>query len=493
MSHWGFDKRKTAWVLGGAFISLFPVALWAYYYGPNPGASGAPNDAYGALACSSSGCHTGNADGGPVNAFPGFGVSATFSSGLTYTPGGSAITITVTVTDPVNKFSGFQMSARTASGDVQAGNFSYSATVSDLLILCTDNTDIPQNVPSGPGNNGINCPSSTPLQFMEQNYVTDQFLQNGPFVFTWTPPTANVGNITFYVAGNSVNGNDLADSGDHVSTAQYTMTPAAPCTLTTAPAVTTINSATDFGGWSNFASGSYLEIKGSNLAPDSRTWLAADFNGNNAPTSLDGVTVSINGKDAYVYYISSTQIDVQAPDDPTTGNVPIAVTTCAGTSNSTSVSKTAIAAGMQAPASFLVNGTQYMVALITDATKPLGYAFVGNTNLSSPPYYYEPAKPGQSITAYGLGFGPVALTTAPGTPIASSGVITTAANMIVSPVTISFGATPATLTYAGLAPGFVGLYQFNITVPSLANGDYPITVSVGGTPLTQKMSLTVHN
>src|SRR5271163_3766242 len=122
MSNWGktrfnksrLNRKKIAWVVGGAFIAVFPVALWAYYYGPDPGNSGAPKDADGALACSSAGCHTGNAAGGPVNAFPGFGVSATFSSGLTYTPGGPAVTITVTVTDPVNHFSGFQMSARTA-------------------------------------------------------------------------------------------------------------------------------------------------------------------------------------------------------------------------------------------------------------------------------------------------------------------------------------------------------------------------------------------
>jgi uncharacterized protein (TIGR03437 family) len=489
MSNWGksrLDKRKLSWVIGGGLVAMFPVALWAYYYGPDPGNSGAPKDSSGALACSTAGCHTSTPGGGPVNAYPGFGVSATFSPGLTYTPGGPPVTITVTVTDPVNKKSGFQMSARTASGDIQAGNFSYAASVGDLLILCSDKTDAPQNTPSTP-TDGITCPSTTPLQFIEQYYVSDSFLQNGPFVFTWTPPATNVGNIMFYVAGNAVNGDNLATGADHVSTAQYTMTPAAGCTLTSLPAVTTINSATDFGGWANFASGSYLEIKGSNLAPDSRTWLAADFSGNNAPTSLDGVSVSINSKPAYVYYISPTQIDVQAPDDPATGIVPITVNTCAGASNSTSVVKAVIAAGMQAPASFLVNGTQYMVALITDASKPLGYAFVGNTSLSSPPYYYEPAKPGQAIVAYGLGFGPVS-------PFNPSGVITTAANAITTPVTFSFGSTPATVSYFGLAPGFVGLYQFNLTVPStLANGDYPINVSVGGTPLTQKMSLTVHN
>jgi len=477
------NKKKIIWGMTGAFVALAPVALWAYYYGPNPGASGAPKDQYGAQACAASGCHTGTAVNGG-----GGKVTAAFSGGMTYTPGGAPITITVTVTDPKNVKYGFQMSSRTSSSDAQAGTFSFGATVQNLLILCSDPTDQPQNVPSGLGNNGIDCPSSTPLEFISHYYAAAALVGSSPYTFTWTPPSSNVGNIIFYVAGNAVNG-DGTDAGDHVYTAQYTMTPAAvsTCALTSAPAVTAINSATDFGGWANFASGSYLEIKGSNLAPDTRTWTGADFTGNNAPTQLDGVTVSINSKPAYVYYISPTQIDVQAPDDSTTGNVPIMVTTCAGTSNSTSVQKTALAAGMQAPASFLVNGTQYMVALITDSTKPLGYAFVGNTSLSTPPYYYEPAKPGTSITAYGLGFGPV-------TPANPSGVITTVANATNSAVAISFGTTPATLTYAGLAPGYIGLYQFNITVPStLANGDYPINVTIGGTALSQKMSLTVHN
>jgi uncharacterized protein (TIGR03437 family) len=490
MSNWGkirFNKRKITWGLGGAFVALGPVLLWAHSYGPDPGSSGDPKDPNGALACATSGCHTGSAKGGPINAFSGFGVSAAFSGGMTYIPNGPAVTITVTVTDPVNKKYGFQMTARTAS-DAQAGSFSYGASVANMLILCTDTTFGPQN----PVKNGISCPASTPLEFIEHDYLSYTLVGSTPYTFTWTPPAGNVGNITFYVAGNAVNGNGQSDAGDHVSTAVYTMTPAPSCANTSAVTIASINSATDFGGWSNFASGSYLEIKGTNLAPDARIWLGSDFNGNNAPTMLDNVTVSINGKSAYVYYISPTQIDVQAPDDSTTGsNVPITVTNCQATSNSMMVSKTMLAAGMQAPASFVVNGTQYMVALIGDSTLPLGYAFVGNASLSSPPYYYRPAKPGQSIIAYGLGFGPVS-------PTNASGVVTTVANSIVSAnaVSISFGTTPATATisYQGLAPGFVGLYQFNITVPSpLADGDYPITVKVGGTALTQKLSLTVHN
>jgi len=42
-------------------------------------------------------------------------------------------------------------------------------------------------------------------------------------------------------------------------------------------------------------------------------WTTADFNGSNAPTALDGVSVSINGKPAYIWYLSAEQINVQAP------------------------------------------------------------------------------------------------------------------------------------------------------------------------------------
>ncbi len=457
---------------------FLPLALLGHEYGPNPRYTAAPGD--DPMACATSGCHTGLPKGGPINPSGGGGVTATFSGGLTYTPGGPPITITVTVTDPTNTHYGFQMTARLESdlSNGQAGDFTAGV---NQLVICDDTS-----VKGAAG-----CPANSPVQFIEHAYPAGTHVGSTPYTFTWTPPATNVGNVHFYIAGNSVNNNLQADPGDHVYTNSYVMTPAAACTLSGAPNITSINSATDFGGWSNFASGSYLEIKGSNLAPDSRTWAGADFSGNNAPTQLDGVTVSINGKSAYVYYISPAQIDVQAPDDSTTGSVPITVTTCAGASNSMIAPKTAIAAGMQAPASFLVNGTQYMVALIADTTLPLGYAFVGNTNLSSSPYFYRPAKPGDSLIAYGLGFGPVKTTDGSANP---PGVITTVSNSISSPVTISFGSTQAKVGYFGLAPEYVGLYQFNITVPpGLANGDYPINVTVGGTALAQKMSLTVHN
>src|ERR1019366_3572372 len=98
----------------------------------------------------------------------------------------------------------------------------------------------------------------------------------------------------------------------------------------------------------------------------------------------------------------------------------------------------------------------------------------------------RPAKPGDLIIAYGIGFGDV-------TPTILPGLIVGAANGLVNPVTISFGSTNASIGYQGLAGGFVGLYEFYFTVPNVTNGDYQINVTQNGTAVPQNMSLTVHN
>jgi uncharacterized protein (TIGR03437 family) len=73
-------------------------------------------------------------------------------------------------------------------------------------------------------------------------------------------------------------------------------------------------------------------------------------------------------------------------------------------------------------------------------------------------------------------------------------VVVQQSNALSSPVTFSFGAANAQVSYAGLAGNFVGLYEFYITVPpGLANGDYPINVKQNGITLPQTMYLTVHN
>jgi uncharacterized protein (TIGR03437 family) len=445
---------------------MVPMLLLAYSYGPLPGYAGAPPD-NNPFACASAGCHTGLAKGGPINAAGG-SVTATFSSGSTYTPG-QPVTITVNVTDPVNTWHGFQMTARLDSDlTKQAGRFSFTNTA-DYFVLCANN--VPRT-PSG------NCPASAPVEFIEHNQPT-----TSSWSFTWTPPATNQGPVHFYIAGNAVNNDGQADAGDHVYTNSYVLQPPPVCTLSL-PIISTARSARGFGGYSFFTSGSYLEIVGSNLAPDTRQWLSSDFNGNNAPTSLDGASVSINGKPGFVSYISPTQINVQAPADTATGPVGITVTNCSGTSAPATLTRTSPAPGLLAPpadlnSAFTVAGKQYMVA--TFGAQAL---YVYPTVASGE---FQPAKPNDSIWLYGIGFGDT-------TPAMTPGVIATGQEVVNAQVAVQFGTTPATVTHAGLYPTFVGLYYFVVTVPNVADGDYQINVTVNGQPLQQQpFFLTVHH
>jgi uncharacterized protein (TIGR03437 family) len=475
--------RVRIWIAVGAFATMVPIAVFAWEYGPQQRSTAAPGD--DPLACATSGCHTGLAKGGPTNTGGG-SVTATFSTGTTYTPSGPAITITVTVNDPVNKHFGFQMTARPESdlSQGQAGDFTAGT---HELVICDDGGKKPAK----------GCSANAPVEFIEHDYPAGSQVSTTPYTFTWTPPATNIGNVHFYVAGNAVNG-DLTNQGDHVYTNSYVLTPALPpfdCTNTTPPVITSVDSASGYGGYAYFASGTWLEIKGTNLADptDPRLtaatnpgqWTASDFTGGGtlAPTTLDGISVSVNGKPAYVWYLSTGQLNVQAPEDTEIGNIAITVTNCNATSPPVMFARRALAPGFLAPSNYTANGTQYAVA-----TFQSGGAYVLNTATgASFGLTSRPAKPGEGIILYGIGFGDV-------TPSILPGVVVGAGNALVNPVTISFGSAKASIVYQGLAGGFVGLYEFYVTVPTgLANGDYQINVTQNGTTVPQKMSLTVHN
>jgi adhesin/invasin len=67
-------------------------------------------------------------------------------------------------------------------------------------------------------------------------------------------------------------------------------------------------------------------------------------------------------------------------------------------------------------------------------------------------------------------------------------------NALTSALTITIGGAPATITYQGLAPGYVGLYQFNVTVPNIpANNNAPVALMVNGSPVPQKLVVAIGN
>ncbi len=194
----------------------------------------------------------------------------------------------------------------------------------------------------------------------------------------------------------------------------------------------------------------------------------------------DTTTLHLGGQAAFVDYISPTQVNAELPSNISTGGS-LQLTLTNGTTTSAPVSLTVNATepGLLAPASFKVGANQYVVAQHSDGSYvlPAG-AIAGVTS--------RPAKPGETIIIYGVGFGSV-------TPNISAGQIVTQTNHLSASFEISFGQTQAQLPYFGLAPSFVGLYQFNVVVPAVAdNGLVPLTFNLGGVPGTQTLFTAVH-
>lgn len=272
----------------------------------------------------------------------------------------------------------------------------------------------------------------------------------------------------------------VADTNNNVI---RTLTPASTSSNGgTPPAIRTsqgVIGASGFGAFPSTAPGSWLEIYGSNLAPagDSRTWSGSDFTGITAPQQLDRTSVTIGSQAAYVAYISPTQVNVQVPNTVGTGSQPVTVTTAAGTSNTFNINVNVLQPALLALPAFQVGGKQYVTATFTD-----GVTFVGPAG-AFPGFTSRPAKPGDTIVLYGIGFGPV-------TNNIPAGQIVQQINSLTNNIQFQFNGTPAAMGYYGLAPQEVGVYQFNLTVPAIGPGDAALTFLLG-TNTTNQQTLYV--
>ena len=243
-----------------------------------------------------------------------------------------------------------------------------------------------------------------------------------------------------------------------------------------------IVSASAFGGFPTIAPGSWVEIYGDNLFSQSpQQWALSQFTNGVAPTSLGGVSVSVGGAAAaFVDFVSASQVNALIPSTAPTGPTFITLTNANGASDNYPIYVNATQPGILAPSTFVVNGKQYVGALFSD-----GQTFALPQN-AIPGVPSRPAQPGDVLTIYGVGFGPV-------TGGFTAGTIVTAANSLVTPAQFSFGSTQATLNYSGLAPSFTGLYQFNVVVPAglTANSAEPISFSLSGVKTTQTLYIAI--
>ena len=237
-----------------------------------------------------------------------------------------------------------------------------------------------------------------------------------------------------------------------------------------APNITLVANA--FGETPTIAPNMWVEIKGSNLAPsgDSRIWQSPDFVNNRLPGQLDNVSVTVNGKAAFVYFISATQVNILTPPDAMSGPVPVQLTLNGVPSNTVMV-QTALVA----PSFFTFDGKN-VVGTHLDGT------LLGPVSLY--PGLSTPAKPGETVILYGNGFG------ATSTPVVS-GSLTQSGDLATSPV-FAIGGNPTRASFSGLISP--GLFQFNVMVPAAdADGNAVLSAIYGGSATPSGVVLAIQH
>ena len=186
------------------------------------------------------------------------------------------------------------------------------------------------------------------------------------------------------------------------------------------------------------------------------------------PTNLAGVKVLINGIEAPLFFVSFGQVNFQVPYEITVGAATIRVMRDDAMGNPTSA-----AIDIRSPGIFLLNIGQYgIVTNFTQGNFPLPTAVGAAAGLPA-----APARPGDAIVVWATGLGSV-------TPAVATGAVGPLDPLSVADsvpdVLVGFGifGLPVRPFFAGLAPGFVGLFQINLflPVPLATNDRTPITL-----------------
>ncbi|NDJ10073.1 MAG: hypothetical protein EBY17_02635 [Acidobacteriia bacterium] len=232
------------------------------------------------------------------------------------------------------------------------------------------------------------------------------------------------------------------------------------------PAIVSVTNS--FGNSPVIAPNTWVSIVGDRLAARQRNWASTDFVNGRMPTSLDGVSVTMNGQSAYVYYISQGQINILTPPGLLPGSVEIQV------NNNGLVSGTyTVQAQPVSPSLFLYDATH--VAARHASGSPVGPTtlFAGSST---------PAAPGETVSIFGNGFG------ATSAPIVSGAGVQSGSLPVLPVVTV--GGVQATVTSATLISP--GTYQFNVVVPAaVPDGEIALAASYNGVPTQAGVVLTV--
>jgi uncharacterized protein (TIGR03437 family) len=221
-------------------------------------------------------------------------------------------------------------------------------------------------------------------------------------------------------------------------------------------------SAADPRGGSALAPRSIASLYGTNLAPST----AIAEGGAPLPFTLNGTSLWINGNAVPLFFVSPGQINFQVPRPGVlSGTVPLTILQGAQTTEIN------IAIRPYSPALFTTNA---------QGTGQASTVIAGTASLAAPLGAFpdsRPAKSGDFLSIYCTGLGDV--TNLP--PLGAASPSNPLAMTTTTPA-VTIGGAPAPVSFSGLAPGFVGLYQVNVKVPDgVTPGDaVPLILTIGG-------------
>jgi uncharacterized protein (TIGR03437 family) len=239
-----------------------------------------------------------------------------------------------------------------------------------------------------------------------------------------------------------------------------TMTPPAGTTVFLNPQGV-VNGANNVPITAQMAPGEVITLFGTGMGPSALAVASAPF-----PTTLSGVQVIISAPGmtatpAPLYYVSATQIAAVVPNNaPTDGSfLTIQVTNNGAQSNPVN-----IYSGPSSPSLY----TQDQTGVHAGSIRHLDGSYVTSAN---------PAKSGETVIMAMNGLGAVSPVVAAGAAAPSTTLSNLVNPLFVGLLDADFNYSPAKVLFSGLFPGFAGLYQVNVTLPTgLTAGDYAVDI-----------------
>jgi uncharacterized protein (TIGR03437 family) len=206
-------------------------------------------------------------------------------------------------------------------------------------------------------------------------------------------------------------------------------------------AITGVGNAASFV--QSFAPGMLMAVFGNNLSPALSAAAIQPL-----PYSLQGVSATVNGISAPLWFVSAAQLNIQIPYETTGGPAILAV------NNNGQIASWVFSVSVTAPGIF-ADANQNLVPFTSGAA-------------------------GQTVVAYVTGDGDVNPSLATGTSPAATTPLSRLPSSRQS-VSVTVNNLAAKIVFNGIVPGLIGVTQINFTVPeSLAPGTYPVVVTAGG-------------